>query len=88
MGTGSYILCPSCAGKRHRLRRELLGKHRCSVGAGSSTRDRTCDNEVEPVRIDEYIAESLDDVLFQATVHSRDQTPRLWTQNGSIQDVR
>ncbi len=34
MGTGSHVLCPNCAVKRHRLERESLGKHKLSKGAG------------------------------------------------------
>ncbi len=77
MGTGSYALCPSCAGKRHRLEHEPHQKCQCSGGAGSSTGSRTCDIEAEHVSTDAYVPESIDDAVFHATVHSRDQVTRL-----------
>ncbi len=87
-GAGSYILCPSCAGKRHRLEDEPLQKRQCSGGAGSSTGSRTCENEAERVPSDVYVPESIDDAMFHGTVHSRDQVLRLQTQYGSIKDLR
>ena len=86
--TGSYLLCPTCVGKIHRLEHESLEKRLRSGGAGSSTGICTCDYEAELLSTDVYVPESKGDAMFHATVHSKDQVPRLWTQYGSIQGIR
>ncbi len=86
--SGTRVLCITCAAVRYKLEIESLELCSASSTTGSSYRTivgRDMNND-QPV--DGHMPRSLNDAILYATVHTRDQVPRLCTTSGSIQDLR
>ncbi len=85
---GAHVLRITCAAVRYKLEHESFELWRASNITGSSHRrslGRGLNND-QPV--DGHVPRSLNDAILYATVHKRDQVPRLCTPSGSVQDLR
>ncbi len=84
----NHVLCSTCAAVRYKLEHESFDLCRASNTTGASYRRKVGRGLIDNQPITEYVPASLNNAFFHATVHTKDQVPKLFTPPGSIYDLR